>query len=109
LAFSQKYGRITQKALKRNGSKKILRTVFVQVYQAKSSNKFILVGLKFFAQRPNFITRLAEIFCQEFATLGDAAVGACLLARSHILRVGIHILTRFFFNIKIHSILYIII
>jgi hypothetical protein len=75
-----------------------------KLIRQKSPKKFILYGLKFLAQRPNFITRLAEIFCQEFATLGDAAVGACLFARSHILRVGIDILTRFFFNIKIHSI-----
>jgi hypothetical protein len=74
LAFSQKSGRITQKALKRNGSKKF-----------------------------------CELFCQEFATLGDAAVGDGLLARSHILRVRINILTIFFFNIKIHSIFYTII
>jgi hypothetical protein len=59
----------------------------------KSPKKFILDGLKFLVQRPNFITRLDEIFCQEFATLGDAVVGAGLLARSHILRVGINILT----------------
>jgi hypothetical protein len=72
----------------------------------KSPKNIILEGLKFLAQRPIFVTRLAEIFCQEFATLGDAAVGAGLLARSHILRVRINILKRFFFDIKIHSILY---
>ncbi len=55
----------------------------------KRPKKFILDGLNFLAQRPHFITRLAEIFCQEFATLGDAAVGASLIAKSHILRVVI--------------------
>ncbi len=106
LAFSQKFGRKTQKALKRNGSKKILRTDFVQVYKAKKSQKIHFRWAEIFSTEAEFITRLAEIFCQEFSTLGDTAVGAGLLARSHILRVRINILTNFFFNIKIHSILY---
>ena len=62
-----------------------------------------------FSTKTEFITRLAEISSQEFATLGDAAVGTGLLARSHILRVRMNILTRFFFNIKIPLILYTII
>jgi hypothetical protein len=75
----------------------------------KKSQKINFRWAEIFSTVTEFITRLAEISCQEFATLGDAAVGTGLLARSHILRVRINILTRFFFNIKIHSILYTVI
>jgi hypothetical protein len=92
-AFSQKSGRVTQQALKRNGSENILLTDFVQVYKAKKSQKIHFRWAEIFSTETEFITRLAEISCQEFATLGDAAVGTGLLARSHILRVRINILT----------------
>ena len=75
----------------------------------KKSQKINFRWAEIFSTDTEFITRLAEISCQEFVTLGDAAVGTGLLARSHILRVRMNILTRFFFNIKIHSILYTII
>ncbi len=63
---------------------------FVQVYKAKKVPKIHFRWAEFFSTAAEFITRLAEILCQDFATLGDAAVGAGLLARSHILKVPSH-------------------
>jgi hypothetical protein len=91
------------------GANRFCERILSKFIGQKKSKKIHFRWAEIFSTEAEFITRLAEIFCQEFATLGDAAVGAGLLARSHILRVRINILTRFFFNIKIHSILYTII
>jgi hypothetical protein len=44
-------------------------------FKAKISKDFILELPNFMAQWPIFSTKLAEKFCLEFATLGDATLG----------------------------------
>jgi hypothetical protein len=91
------------------GAKTFFKWILSKFIRQKKSQQINFRWAEIFSTKTEYITRLAEISCQEFATLGDAAVGTGLLARSHILRVRMNILTRFFFNIKIHLILYTII
>jgi hypothetical protein len=71
LAFSQKFGRMTQKALKRNGSKKILRTDFVQVYKAKKSQKINFRWAEILSAKAEFITVTISL---PFVTLNKCTV-----------------------------------
>jgi hypothetical protein len=67
---TQKFDRITKKM----GIPKIVRPKFL--FKAKNQKDFILELPNFMAQWPIFSTKLAEKFCLEFATLGDATLGA---------------------------------
>jgi hypothetical protein len=50
--------------------------IFCFAFQAKIPKDFILESPNFMAQWPIFSTKLAEKVCLEFATLGDATLGA---------------------------------
>jgi hypothetical protein len=70
---SQKFGRITKKKW---AYRKLCARIFCFAFQAKIPKDFILESPNFMAQWPIFSTKLAEKFCLEFATLGDATLGA---------------------------------
>ncbi len=69
---SQKFGRITKK----KGHTENCAPKFCYAFQAKIPKDFILESPNFMAQWPIFSTKLAEKCCLEFATLGDATLGA---------------------------------
>jgi hypothetical protein len=49
--------------------------IYFFAFKAKNRKDFILELPNFMAQWPIFSTKLAEKFCLEFATLGDATLG----------------------------------
>jgi hypothetical protein len=70
---SQKFGRITKK----NGhTENCAPKISFFAFKAKNRKDFILELPNFMSQWPIFSTKLAEKFCLEFATLGDATLGA---------------------------------
>jgi hypothetical protein len=70
---SQKFGRITKK----NGHTENCEPKFLfLLLRQKTEKNFILELPNFMAQWSVFSTKLAEKFCLEFATLGDATLGA---------------------------------
>jgi hypothetical protein len=50
--------------------------IYFFAFKAKNRKDVILELPNFMAQLPIFPTKLAEKFCLEFATLGDATLGA---------------------------------
>jgi hypothetical protein len=82
------------------GAKTFFQRILSKFIRQKKSQQTNYRWAEIFSTKTKYITRLAKISCQELATLGDAAVGTGLLARSHILRVRMNILTRFFSALK---------
>jgi hypothetical protein len=72
---SQNFGRITKKT----DILKNVRPNLIFRFSGRKPKYFNSRMAEVMAQWPIFSTKLAENFCLEFATLGDASVGADLI------------------------------
>jgi hypothetical protein len=62
--------------LKKLAYRKLCAQISFFVFKAKISKKFVQELSNLMAQWPIFYTKMAEKFCLEFATLGDATLRA---------------------------------